>query len=282
MDVHDTRRNAILPPLDSEYAVSEEQVARFWRDGFIVLPGVLSDEEVAAYAPVIRDTAMARYRANGMKPGSGGAFLQTLNMRFDNDGMRRFCLSRRFGRIVAALTRSAAVRIYHEQALFKPPGGTDSHWHQDQYYWPVATDRAVGLWTPLVDCTEEMGAMRFVVGSHRYGNLSGTHISDESARLFDDFIAREGLLVYQVPRMMAGDCSFHLGWTVHGAPGNRSQEMREAMVVTYYPDGTRVDELSNPSRVADAEEFLGGRSEGDLADSELNTIVFSDNGERIR
>ncbi|MDD9988255.1 MAG: phytanoyl-CoA dioxygenase family protein [Spirochaetaceae bacterium] len=264
-----------LPPLDSEYAVSEEQVARFWRDGFIVLPGVLSDEEVAAYAPVIRDTAMARYRANGMQPGSGGAFLQTLNMRFDNDGMRRFCLSRRFGGIVAALTRSAAVRIYHEQALFKQPGGTDSHWHQDQYYWPVATDRAVGLWTPLVDCTEEMGAMRFVVGSHRYGNLSGTHISDESARFFDDFIAREGLTVYQVPRMKAGDCSFHLAWTVHGAPGNRSQEMREAMVVTYYPDGTRVDELSNPSRVADAEEFLGGRSEGELADSELNTIVFS-------
>ena len=264
-----------LPPLDSEYAVSEEQVARFWRDGFIVLPGVLSDEEVAAYAPVIRDTAMARYRANGMQPGSGGAFLQTLNMRFDNDGMRRFCLSRRFGGIVAALMRSAAVRIYHEQALFKPPGGTDSHWHQDQYYWPLATDRSVGLWTPLVDCTEEMGAMRFVVGSHRYGNLSGTHISDESAEFFDDVIAREGLSVYQVPRMMAGDCSFHLGWTVHGAPGNRSQKMREAMVVTYYPDGTRVDELSNPSRVADAEEFLGGRSEGELADSELNTIVFS-------
>ena len=47
MDVHDTRRNALLPPLDSEYAVSEEQVARFWQDGFIVLPGVLSDEEVA-------------------------------------------------------------------------------------------------------------------------------------------------------------------------------------------------------------------------------------------
>ena len=117
--------------------------------------------------------------------------------------------------------------------------------------------------------------MRFVVGSHRYGNLSGTHISDESARFFDDFIAREGLPVHQVPRMMAGDCSFHLGWTVHGAPGNLSREMREAMVVTYYPDGTRVDALSNPSRVADAEEFLGGRAEGELADSELNTIVFS-------
>ena len=263
-----------LPPLDSEYVVSEEKVEQFWRDGFIVLRGVLSDEEIAVYGPVICDTATERYRAQGMTPAGGGAFLQTLNMRFENEGMRQFCLSRRFGQIVATLTRSPAVRIYHEQALFKQPGGIDSAWHQDQYYWPVNTDRSVGLWMPLVDCTEEMGPIRFVVGSHRYSNLGGTHISDESAQFFDDFILEEGLQVHQVHHMAAGDCSFHLGWTVHGASPNRSKVTREAMIVTYYPDGTRVDELSNPSRIGDAEKFLGGRSEGDLADSELNTIVY--------
>ena len=101
-----------------------------------------------------------------------------------------------------------------------------------------------------------------------------THIRDESAQFFDDFILEEGLQVHQVHHMAAGDCSFHLGWTVHGAPPNRSKVTREAMIVTYYPDGTRVDELSSPSRLGDAEKFLGGRSEGDLADSELNTIVY--------
>ncbi len=50
--------------------------------------------------------------------------------------------------------------------------------------------------------------------------------------------------------------------------------MREAMIVTYYPDGTRVDELSNPSRENDARVYLGGKKPGELADSELNTVVY--------
>ena len=58
------------------------------------------------------------------------------------------------------------------------------------------------------------------------------------------------------------------------ATPNRSSAMREAMIVTYYPDGTRVDELSNPSRENDARVYLGGRKPGELADSELNTVVY--------
>ena len=273
------REAQILPddfsPLATEYPISDQQVEQFWHDGFIILPKVLSAEEVAAYRPIICDTAMQRYQEAGMKPGSDGAFFQTLNMRFENPGMLQYCLNRRFGKIVATLTKVAGVRIYHEQALFKPPGGISTYWHQDQYYWPVATDRAVGSWMPLTDCSEEMGAMRFVKGSHRYGDLGSTHISSESAVFFDNFIEQEGLEVYQVPHMGAGDCSFHLGWTIHGAASNQSDVMREAMVVTYYPDGTKVDVLYNPSRTNDAQRFLGGREEGELADSTLNTLVYS-------
>lgn len=263
-----------LPPLEAGYPVADEQVDQFWRDGFVVLRGVLGAEEVRAYGAVIRETALRRFAARGMEPADHGAFLQTLGLRFDSEGVSRFCLAPRFGAIAARLLRVPAVRIFHEQALFKQPGGSDSHWHQDQYYWPLATDRSLGLWMPLVDCSKRMGGIRFVRGSHRYGDLGGQHISDESARHFDDFIAREGLSIYQTGELAAGDCTFHLGWTVHGAPANHSAVMREAMIVTFYPDGTRVDTLSNPSRVNDARVFLGGRKPGELADSELNTVVY--------
>ena len=266
--------HAPLPPLNADYAVSDEQVEQFWRDGFIVLRAVLSRDEVTAYGAAIRKTAMRRFAAGGMQTSAHGAFLQTLGLRFDDEGVRRFCLAPRFGAIAARLLRVPAVRIFHEQALFKQPGGTDSHWHQDQYYWPLATDRSLGLWMPLVDCSREMGTIRFVRGSHRYGDLAGRDISDESARHFDEFIAREGLEIHQTEEFAAGDCTFHLGWTVHGAPANHSTTMREAMIVTFYPDGTRVDALSNPSRVNDARVFLGGKQAGDLADSDLNTVVY--------
>ena len=263
-----------LPTLEDTYPVAEQQVAQFWRDGFIILRGVLERAEVQAYGAVIREAAMRRFAAREMRPAAHGAFLQTLGLRFDSVGVRRFCLAPRFGAIAARLLQVPAVRIFHEQALFKQPGGTDSHWHQDQYYWPLATDRSLGLWMPLQDCSREMGSIRFVRGSHRFGDLGGQQISDESADHFDRFIEREGLEVYQTEALAAGDCTFHLGWTVHGAPANHSSDMREAMIVTFYPDGTRVDTLSNPSRVNDARVFLGGRAPGELADSELNTVVY--------
>ena len=178
-----------------------------------------------------------------------------------------------FGAIAARLPQVPAVRIHHEQAAFNQPGGSDSHWHQDQYYWPLATERSLGLWMPLVDCSREMGSIRFVRGSHRYGDLAGQRISDESARYFDEFIARERLDIHQTEELAARDCTFRLGWTAHGAPANRSAAMREAMVVAFYPEGARVDTLSNPSRVNDARVDLGGRKPGELADSELNTVV---------
>ena len=162
--------HAELPPLNADYSLSDEQVAQFWRDGFIVLRAVLSRREIEAYGAVIRDTAMRRFAARDMPAAAHGAFLQTLGLRFDAEGVRRFCLAPRFGAIAARLLQVPAVRIFHEQALFKQSGGSDSHWHQDQYYWPLATDRSLGLWMPLVDCNRQMGTIRFVRGSHRYGD----------------------------------------------------------------------------------------------------------------
>ena len=266
--------HAELPPLDADYSISDAQVERFWRVGFIVLRAVLSPGEIRAYGRVIRETARRRFAAKQMQPAAHGAFLQTLGLRFDSEGVRRFCLAPRFGAIAARMLQVPAVRIYHEQALFKQPGGGDSHWHQDQYYWPLATDRSLGLWMPLVDCSREMGSIRFVRGSHRYGDLEGQQISDESAQHFDQFIARERLEIHQTEELAAGDCTFHLGWTVHGAPANHSAAMREAMIVTFYPDGTRVDTLGSPVRADNARLFLDGRTPGELADGDQNTVVY--------
>ena len=181
-----------LPELDGEYPLSEAQVEGFWENGFIVLEGVLDRAEITAYGEAIRDVAMAHFRARGLALSFGGAFLQQLNLRYCSDAVRNFVQSPRFGRIASRLLRAPAVRLYHEQALFKPPGGTDSHWHQDQFYFPFDDTFTMGLWMPLVDCSLDMGPLRFVAGSHKYGNLEGMSISEESRRFFDDFVGARG------------------------------------------------------------------------------------------
>ena len=269
-------KTSALPELDADYRVNDEQVEQFWHDGHIHLPGVCSPEEVAAYKPVIREAAYDHFPdmpEMAERDAFGQAFLQTLNLRYRSEGVRRFVLAKRFGFIAAQLLRRERVRIYHEQALFKEPGGADTPWHQDQYYWPLATDRALGMWMPLTDVTLDMGPVRFASGSHTEGFVGQHAISDDSRELFNELIEARGYPCWQ-RAMRAGDATFHLGWTIHGATINRTDRMREAMIVTFYPDGTCVDELSNDSRVGDARNFLGGRSPGELADSDMNTVVY--------
>ena len=74
--------------------------------------------------------------------------------------------------------------------------------------------------------------------------------------------------------MNAGDCSFHFGWTIHGAGLNKSNKVREAMVVTYYADGSRVGKLDTKDRKGDAELFLGNKKEVEVANDPMNTIVY--------
>lgn len=266
-----------LPSLDSSYAVTGEQVAQFQRDGHILLRGVASPAEIAAFRPVIlraRDLYGAEATPLAQRDTYGKAFLKGLNLWPKDPGVSRFVLARRFAEIAARLLGVQGVRVYHDQALLKEPGGGLTPWHQDQHYWPLATDDTVTMWMPLVDVTPEMGTMHFASGSHRNGYLGDLPISDESEARFEQFIKDRGYRKVPGAAMVAGDATFHYGWTLHGAPGNSSHRTREVMTIIWYPDGTRVGPLDNANRLRDRDRWLPGLQPGDLAATELNPLVF--------
>jgi len=217
-----------LPPLSSRYVLTQEQIEAFRTQGHVHLKAVCSPEEVAAYGQVISDKAFGVWDAAGAA-GQGRHFLQTLNLRFRHPGIMKYVLAERFGRIVAELVGCDAVRIFHEQALFKEGHTGVTPWHQDQYYWPIDT-MAVGMWMPLVDVSKEMGPIQFASYSYREGYLGGHPISDESQRHFEQYVNARGF-----PRwtgaMQAGDATFHNAFIVHGAGPNLTPKLRSAMVV---------------------------------------------------
>ena len=127
---------------------------------------------------------------------------------------------------------------------------------------------------PLIDCNKDMGIMRFIKNSHTMGDLMGISINEKSEDHYDKIIEEKKLEVVELDSIDAGDCTFHFGWTIHGAGLNKSDKIREAMVVTYYADGSRVGKLDTKDRKGDAELFLGGRKAGEIADHPMNTIVY--------
>jgi ectoine hydroxylase-related dioxygenase (phytanoyl-CoA dioxygenase family) len=266
-----------LPELSSEYALVSQNIAQYQRDGHILLRGVASAEEIAAYRPAINGAAErfnTQTRAIEERDTYGKAFLQIMNLWTRDEAVKRFTLAHRFAKIAADLMGVGGVRIYHDQALFKEPGGGPTPWHQDQYYWPLDTDNTITMWMPLVNIPEEVGSMTFGSGSQELGYLGEFEISDESEAMFNNIIAENGLRLTNYGALSAGDATWHSGWTLHGAPGNPTSLMREVMTIIYLADDTRISEPDNPHRADDLKSWMPGLKPGDMAASPINPLVY--------
>ena len=265
-----------LPDLSEDYRLTPEAIRSFRENGHVLLRAVASSEEVAAYrgpiGKVVQEHSVGKARLED-RDTYGRAFLQITNLWQKCKTVRRFALAHRFAKIAADLMGVEGVRIYHDQALFKEADGGHTPWHQDQYYWPLDTDKTVTMWMPLVDVSLEMGAITFAGGSHRDGFLGHIKISDQPEEHFEALAAEKGFPI-AVDAMAAGDATFHGGWTLHQAPGNNTDRMREVMTVIYYCEGARILEPDNENRTADLAAWHPGQQPGEVAASPLNPLVY--------
>ena len=266
-----------LPDLSSAYPLSAGDIERYRGEGHVLLRGVAAPGELAAYRPAIAAAVAAcnsETRPMAERDTYHKAFIQITNLWQRDPAIARYVFASRFARIAAELMGVEAVRLYHDQALFKEAHGGLTPWHQDQFYWPLDTTNTITMWMPLVDVPVEMGALTFASGSQRHGFLGHIGISDESQAEFDRFVAGEGYIP-TCSVMQAGDATFHSGWTLHSAPGNSTDQVREVMTVIYFADGSRVmADPGNENRLVDLAAWLPGVAPGEPAVSPLNPVLY--------
>lgn len=267
----------LLPYFNSDYQLSAEQIKNYQENGHVLIRNAATQDEIDVYEPVISD--LVRKMNQHDKPLKerdtyGKAFIQICNLWHMNEAVARFSLGRRFAKIAAELMGVDAVRIYHDQALYKEPGGGHTPWHQDQIYWPLDTDKCITMWMPLVPISEEVGSMTFASKSQLLGYINKMVISDESHKTLAQYIEAKNFETVNYGAMSAGDATFHAGWTLHSAPGNPTDIMRKVMTVIYYADGIPVADPDSNARKNDLKTWFPGCKPGDLAASPLNPIVY--------
>lgn len=267
-----------LPSLDEPYPVTAAQREQYLEEGHIILRGIATPEEIAPYEEHISEL-VAKIKGQSAKPLSERdtyhkAFLQVGNLWEIDEVVKKFVTSPRFGKVASDLMGVDGVRLYHDQALYKEPGGGHTPWHQDQVYWPFSTPSTITMWMPLVDAPVESGTMVLASGSHKDGLLSQMSISDESSEFFRlQAIERNWRLI--INDMKAGDATFHSGWTVHKAVGNSTPRMRKTMTVIWYEDGVKIGEPSNNMQPIDMARWFPGQKPGDVAGTHLNPVCWS-------
>ena len=268
----------MLPDLDNFIEVSDQQIHQFQKDGHTLIKGILSEAEVEAYRDVIVEAAdkfNSETRKLADRDTYGKAFLQIMNLWRNDERVRKFVLAKRFAKIAADLLGVKNVRLYHDQALFKEPGGGPTPWHQDQNYWPLDTEKTITMWMPMVDIPNaDMGMLTFASGSHVKGNAADVIISDESEETFERYVNEHQFPVTRPSSMKAGDATWHYGYTIHNAPGNNSPVRREVMTIIYFEDGAIISQPKHKWQEADHQTWLMGKPAGTPADSKLNPAIL--------
>jgi ectoine hydroxylase-related dioxygenase (phytanoyl-CoA dioxygenase family) len=165
------------------------------------------------------------------------------------------------------------VRLYHDQALYKEPGGGHTPWHADQYYWPLSSDRTVTAWIPLQDTPLELGPLEFSAGSQALTEGRDKEIGDESQALLQRLLSEKGFR-HVVEPFAEGDVSFHLGWLYHRAGPNVTDRMRKVMTMIYMDADMRLVPPVNRHQQADWDAWCPGVSEGATVASPLNPVIY--------
>ncbi len=261
--------------LDEPLALTQDQLSFYAEHGYIKLSQVLPAELLEHYRKVI-NARVAELSADALplsqRSTYGKAFLQIMNLWTESAEVREFVFGKRLARIAAELMGVSGVRIYHDQALYKEPGGGITPWHADQYYWPVDSDRTVTAWVPLQETPLELGPLAFSEKSHRLQSGRDLEISDES-----ETTLKQALLQFQLNEgaYALGDVSFHSGWTFHRAGANATDRPREVMTMIYMDENIHVTAPKNKNHVADLERWAPGLQAGETLASPLNPVIYS-------
>jgi ectoine hydroxylase-related dioxygenase (phytanoyl-CoA dioxygenase family) len=260
----------------TEFTVDADTRARFDRNGCVKLRSVLDPNAIAAWAPTISRTVIdlnTEHLPLAERDTYGKAFLQVSNIWQSSEAVKTFAFSEDLARIAADLLGVRAVRMYHDQALYKEPSGGYTPWHADQYYWPFATDRCVTVWIPLQDTPPSLGPLAFAETSQSFEIGRELAISDESERELQRALTEANFPVDDSAYAL-GDLSYHLGWTFHRAGPNQSSRPRKVMTMIYVDAEMVITEPTNENQVRDLRIWMPGMRPGDVVASPLNPILY--------
>jgi len=139
-----------------------------------------------------------------------------------------------------ALCGTDRLALFTDKLNFKRPGGAEFPWHQDSPYFAFEcphVDRLVSLQVYLDDATVENGCLWMIPGSHTRGRLPCFEDQGRLGRLYTD-VERALPGAQPVPiEAPAGTVIFFNGDVVHGSRRNRTALGRRAFVLTYQPAG---------------------------------------------
>jgi len=258
--------------------LTTDQIAFYRERGYIVLEGFLTPDELAGWRRATDEAVAQRLASvdpsltNQSDPDTYYAkvFTQCLKLADTHAEMRELMFDPRLGQLAATLAGVEGIRIWHDQALFKPPYGNPTAWHLDNPYWSFSSADAISLWVALDDATLSNGCLYYAPETHKSARFETVGIGKTLGGLFDLYPEWRAIDPVAVP-CPAGSAVFHNGLTAHGAGANMTNRARRAMTCAYMPDGATF----NGTRNILPETYFASLNVGDVLDNDaINPLIW--------
>ena len=260
----------ILEHYNTPYPLTEKHIKQYQQQGFVYLPQVVNKEALSFLQRVIQAAVFIRknddLRPLSRKSAYEQSFLQCGYLCWDFKPVKDFVFGKRFARLARELMQVAKIRLWHDQALFKEPGGRQTDIHIDSSYWPIdRPELSTTLWLALNPVTVQKGCLYFFPESHRRAKPEYVDIFNKP-HMPQSLKATKAVAV----PLQAGDTTFHSGLTYHGAGPNQTKQMREGMTVIYIADGMRFD-AGDPRN--NTHTSCSGLQDGELINTRFTPIL---------
>ena len=168
---------------------SDDQVTQYEEDGYFVMEGLMTDEEVEelrveaeriAAGEVDFPVELVEFEPHAASETPPLGRLRKINECAFNNAV--FLEHARNAKLLeaAAAVLGPDLKLFGDQMFIKPPGGMEKTYHQDSPYFTIEPMALVTGWTALDDVTRDNGCLYVVPGSHK-NDRSITAIHGSSA-----------------------------------------------------------------------------------------------------
>lgn len=216
-------------------ALPADEVARFDRDGYVLVPDLLEPDEVAAAvaeldaAEAVVDAFLQTQEHGRFSIAETGALTVAPHAVTRSDVLRALSRHPRILGLCADLV-GPDVRLYWDQAVYKKPAKPRRvPWHQDNGYTYVEPQAYLTVWVALTDATVDNGCPVVAPGLHRLGTLEHWYVDPLGHECCTDV---PGAVAVEVP---AGGAVVFSSLTPHLTGPNTTDAVRKAYILQYCP-----------------------------------------------
>lgn len=215
----------------------DQQLTRYRRDGYLIVPQLLSSEATHLLRDIAKADAAIQAERSGRDDGEGGTVELVVRNDLPADSIYGAIVrSESIVRRMEQLLGGEVYHYHHKMILKEPRVGGAWTWHQDYGYW---YDNGC-LFPLLASCmiavdkaTRENGCLQVLKGSHNIGRINHGPIGDQTgADPERTRVACEQLETVHV-ELDPGDAVFFHCNLLHRSDQNKSDDARWAFICCY-------------------------------------------------